>query len=86
MKIVEIQVEQTIKYEDTIEVVQPEGMSDERLKEILDLAEKKNNETEGGAKDLAHILYTLGVEIKSQTFSFPESPIDSEFEIFYVKS
>jgi hypothetical protein len=81
MKKVVIQVEETIRYEDEIIVVQPQGMSDEEFENALNKAEKKNKTYDGGAKDLASILDDMGIKVESQSFNFPESPRDSELEI-----
>lgn len=61
-------------------------MTDEKFDKLLNEAERRNKSLEGGAKDLACILNELGLEVKSQTYSFPESPRDSEFEIFNVRA
>ncbi|AKO92019.1 hypothetical protein BEH_07835 [Priestia filamentosa] len=85
MQKVEIQVEESVRYEDTIQVIQPTDMSDEQFDKILNQAEKENRRFEGGAKDLASILERLGIKVVSQTFNFPESPRRSELEIIDVR-
>jgi hypothetical protein len=85
MKKVAIHVEETIRYDDEIIVIQPKEMSDEEFEKLLDKAEKKNRTFNGSAKDLASILDDTGIKVESQSFSFPESPRDSELEIFDVR-
>jgi hypothetical protein len=86
MKKVEIQIQETLRYEDEIIIIQPEEMTDERFEEILDNAEKRNRQHEGGAKDLVSILSSMGLKIESESFNFPESPRDSELEIINVRN
>ena len=85
MKKVEIQVEETTRYEDEIVVIQPEKMTDEEFEQILDVAERRNRSTNSGAKELAYDLKRLGLKIESQTFNFPDSPRSSELEIINVR-
>lgn len=80
-----IQVEETIRYEDEITVIQPEEMTDEEFEMVLSKAERSIRHLEGGAKDLAHALEQLGLKIELQTFSFPGSPRNSELEILDVR-
>ena len=85
MQKVAIQIEETLRYEEEIVVIQPKGMSDGEFEQILSLAERKNRYT-GGASDLAMILENLGIKVVEQTSSFPDSPRHSEMEIIDVRN
>lgn len=85
MKKVEIRVEERISYEDEIVVIQPDSMSDEEFDSLVEKAEKKNRRFDGGAKDFAYYLEEFGLEIESHSYSFPESPMSSDFEIVDVR-
>ena len=85
MKKVAIQVEENIRYEDEIIVIQPNEMTDEQFEEILSKAEKLNRLYEGGANNLAVILEDLGLKVEEQSCNFPDSPRSSELEIVDVR-
>lgn len=85
MKKVEIQVEKTFKYEYEIVVIQPDGMTEDEFNTLLSKAERDTREFEGGAKEFAYALCRLGFKVEKQSFSFPDSPSDSEFEILNIR-
>lgn len=85
MKKVTIQVEETVRYENEIVVIQPDGMTDDDFDNVLGKAERENAVFHGGVYDLAMILERDGIEVLPQSFNFPGNPLTSELEIVDVR-
>ncbi|MEI2465171.1 hypothetical protein [Niallia taxi] len=85
MKKVEIKVEEVICYEDQIVVIQPDYMLNTTFDNLIEKAKKNSKRVEGGAKEFASCLRELGLEVESHTYSFPESPRTSEFELIDIR-
>lgn len=74
---VRISITETLKYQEELVVIQPDGMSDSEFDAIIDGAEKQCT----SADDMACFLENHCIETVGMTKSFPDSPYSEELEI-----
>jgi hypothetical protein len=81
---VRLTIDETVRYQSTIIIEQPEDMTDDELEEILKKVERKCSR-DGSVKDVAFFLKEeYGIDVLEVNDSFPDNPTDSEVEIIDV--
>jgi hypothetical protein len=80
---VRLTIDETVRYQSTIIIEQPEDMTDDELEEIL---EKVNRlcHIDGSVQDVAIALEKYGIHVVKVNNSFPGEPSGSELEIIDV--
>ncbi len=78
-KKVRVTVEENVTYKHEIELVQPENVSDEKMEELYDRAEKR---AQGG--DDVHSMLAQSFNVTKYSTGFPRSPLNVEVEIIDV--
>ena len=84
MKTLKIEVVETIRYQDEIRVTLPDNMTEESFQEVLKAVKQGLKLINGGAKEMATLLTAAGIKVDSQSYSYPDSPLNSELEIVNV--
>jgi hypothetical protein len=80
---VKLTIDESVRYQSTIIIDQPDNMTDDDLEEILKKVEKLCR-MDGSAQDVADYLEHYGIKVLEVNDAFPNHPSGSELEIIDV--
>ncbi|WLR44513.1 hypothetical protein LC087_19290 (plasmid) [Bacillus carboniphilus] len=81
-----IQVEETLVYENEIEIEAQEGLSEREVQELIEETKRFCYIHQDGTEEFARSLNDDDIKVTEVALSFPESPRKIELEIVDVRS